>query len=140
MWNLFMNAEAANPFQAPISTGTPAASDLLPPKAVKKATNLIRDARLAAAVGLIPVLGLIFILRLVQWYLLRKQFPILVSREPGQRGLTAKTQSRKETKAKEGFGTTETQRHRNERRQEQRRGYRGSKVRRVKIGQTFHDS
>lgn len=45
--------------------------------AIKKATNLVRDARLAVLVGLIPILGLIFILRLVQWYLLRKQFPAL---------------------------------------------------------------
>jgi len=50
-------------------------SDALPDPAVKKATNLVRDARLSVLVGLIPILGLIFILRLVQWHLLRKQFP-----------------------------------------------------------------
>jgi hypothetical protein len=49
----------------------------LPPKAVKKATNLVTDSRLALVVGLIPLLGLVYILRLVQWYLLRRQFPLL---------------------------------------------------------------
>ena len=56
----------------------------LPPAAIKKATTLVRDARLAAAAGLIPILGLIFILRLVQWYLLRKQYPILGSGDAGE--------------------------------------------------------
>ncbi len=55
------------------------ASDALPEKTAKKATNLIRDARQAIVVGLIPILGLIFILRLVQWYLLRKDYPILAT-------------------------------------------------------------
>lgn len=49
----------------------------LPEKAIKKARNLIRDSQLAVVVGLIPVLGLVYILRLVQWYLLRSQFPLL---------------------------------------------------------------
>lgn len=53
-------------------------TDPLPPEAIRKATNLVRDARLAVAVGLIPLLGLVFILRLVQWYLLRKQYPALL--------------------------------------------------------------
>jgi hypothetical protein len=56
----------------------------LPPAAVKKATNLIRDGRLAVAVGLVPLLGLIFVLRLVQWYLLRSRYPILASDDPGE--------------------------------------------------------
>ncbi len=56
-------------------------NDVLPPSAVKKATNLVRDARLAVLVGLLPILGLIFILRLVQWYLLKSQFPSLVAVE-----------------------------------------------------------
>lgn len=51
------------------------ANDVLPAPAVKKATNLVRDARLSVMVGLIPLLGLIFVLRLVQWYLLRRQYP-----------------------------------------------------------------
>ncbi len=51
----------------------------LPASAVKKATNLVRDARQAIIVSLIPILGLIFILRLVQWYLLKKQFPSLIT-------------------------------------------------------------
>jgi hypothetical protein len=54
-------------------------NDPLPASAVKKAANLVRDARLAVLVGLIPILGLIFILRLVQWYLLKRQFPILLT-------------------------------------------------------------
>ena len=55
-------------------------SETLPESAVKKANNLIRDARLAITVGLIPLLGLIYILRLVQWYLLKQQFPELASK------------------------------------------------------------
>jgi hypothetical protein len=55
------------------------ASCALPDHTVKKATNLIRDARLAIVVGMIPILGLIFILRLVQWYLLRNQCPSLAT-------------------------------------------------------------
>ena len=54
-------------------------SDTLPPVAIKKATNLVRDARQAAMAGLIPILGLIFILRLTQWYVLKKQYPALMS-------------------------------------------------------------
>lgn len=54
-------------------------SDALPDVAIKKATNLVRDARLAVVVALIPLLGLIFVLRLVQWYLLRRQFPLLAT-------------------------------------------------------------
>lgn len=56
----------------------------LPDTAVKKATNLVRDAHLAIVVGLIPILGLIYILRLVQWYLLRRQFPALVAITDGE--------------------------------------------------------
>ncbi len=56
----------------------------LSPAIVKKATNLVRDSKMAVMVGLIPILGLIFILRLVQWYLLRKQYPILVSSDAGE--------------------------------------------------------
>ncbi len=51
----------------------------MPDSATKKATNLVRDARQSIMVGLIPILGLIFILRLVQWYLLRKQYPALAT-------------------------------------------------------------
>jgi hypothetical protein len=54
-------------------------TESLPIEAVKKATNLIRDARLAIAVGLIPILGFVFILRLVQWYLLKQQYPGLLT-------------------------------------------------------------
>lgn len=62
--------------------------DALPDAAVKKATNLIRDARLSVFVGLIPLLGLVFILRLVQWYLLKKQYPALVRKGADQDELT----------------------------------------------------
>jgi hypothetical protein len=51
----------------------------VPDWATKKATNIANDARLSVVVGLIPLLGLVFILRIVQWYLLRRQFPALVS-------------------------------------------------------------
>jgi hypothetical protein len=55
------------------------ANNTLPDRAAKKATNLIRDSKQAIVVGLIPILGLIFILRLVQWYLLRKEHPSLAT-------------------------------------------------------------
>jgi hypothetical protein len=55
----------------------------LPPKVVTKATNLVRDSSLAVVVGLIPILGLIYILRLVQWYLLRNEYPQLVDGKSG---------------------------------------------------------
>lgn len=42
-------------------------------KLEKKAKNIGNDAEKAILVGLIPVLGTIFILRLVQWYILRPQ-------------------------------------------------------------------
>jgi hypothetical protein len=48
---------------------------LLPEKAMKKAEHLIRDAQLAVVVAFIPLISLIYILRLVQWYLLRNQYP-----------------------------------------------------------------
>lgn len=54
------------------------ANEPLPDSAIRKATNLVRDARLAVLVGLIPILGLIYILRLVQWYLLKQQSPGLL--------------------------------------------------------------
>ena len=50
-------------------------NDPLPAYAVKQATNLYRDARLAVLVGLIPILGLIFIFRLEQWYSLEAAVP-----------------------------------------------------------------
>ena len=58
-------------------------SEPLPPKVVTRATNLVRDASLAMVVGLIPILGLIYILRLVQWYLHKNEYPQLLSKEPG---------------------------------------------------------
>ena len=36
-----------------------------------QARNIANDAEKAVLVGLIPLLGLVYILRLVQWYLLR---------------------------------------------------------------------
>jgi hypothetical protein len=59
-------------------------SDNLPDSAIKKATHLVRDARQAIMVGLIPVLGLIFILRLVQWYQLKGQYPSLAAADAGE--------------------------------------------------------
>ncbi|MGA2069520.1 MAG: hypothetical protein ABSG86_31500 [Thermoguttaceae bacterium] len=44
-----------------------------------KAVNIVRDARLAILVGLIPILGLAFIGRLVEWYLLRRKCPLLAT-------------------------------------------------------------
>ena len=51
----------------------------IPDSVLKKATNIIRDARLAVLVGLIPILGLAYVGRLVEWYLLRRQCPVLAS-------------------------------------------------------------
>ena len=34
---------------------------------------MVRDSRLVIIVGLIPILGLIYILRLVQWYIINKE-------------------------------------------------------------------
>ena len=48
-------------------------------KTARKAENIIRDAQLAIAAGLIPVFGLIYVLRLVQWYILKLQNPSLVA-------------------------------------------------------------
>ena len=56
-------------------------SETLPDVAVKPAINLIRDSRLAIVLGLIPILGLIYVLRLVQWYLCARRFPALVGRD-----------------------------------------------------------
>ncbi len=44
-----------------------------PPKCIKRAENIVRDARLAIILGLIPILSLIYILRLVQWYIVNKE-------------------------------------------------------------------
>ncbi len=64
-----------NPYEAPSTYAAP------PSKCIKKANNLIRDARLAFVVALIPLLGLIYILRLVQWYQLRKELAELDKEE-----------------------------------------------------------
>ena len=48
------------------SENNPAASKL-----EVKARNIANDAEKAVLAGLIPLLGLVFILRVVQWYLLR---------------------------------------------------------------------
>ena len=56
-------------------------TEALPDSAIKKAKNLVRDANLAVIVGVIPIpfFSLIFVLPLVQWYLLKKQYPILAA-------------------------------------------------------------
>ena len=46
-------------------------------KIVRKAKNIVRDSALAVVVGLLPILGLIYILRLVQWYQLKPQIEAL---------------------------------------------------------------
>lgn len=65
-------------------------NEALPKSVVKKANNLVRDARLSITVGFIPLLGLIYILRLIQWYLLKNQHPVLVSSETGHHAELAK--------------------------------------------------
>ena len=56
-----------NPYESPTAKSS------TPPKCIKRANNIIRDSRLAILVGLIPILGLIYILRLVQWYIVNKE-------------------------------------------------------------------
>jgi hypothetical protein len=65
-------------------------TEALPDSAVKKAKNLVRDARLATLVGLIPILGLIFVLRLVQWHLLKQEYPVLVTTDASRHAELAK--------------------------------------------------
>ena len=81
-----------NPYQAPEAADFPpeGAGDRLPALAVKKATNLVRDSRQSVMAALIPILGLIFILRLVQWYLLRRQYPVLMTANAGEHAALAK--------------------------------------------------
>lgn len=61
-----------------------ATDQALSEQAVKKATNIVRDARLAIVVAIIPLLGLVFILRVVQWYQLKRQCPWLISKGHGE--------------------------------------------------------
>jgi hypothetical protein len=78
-----------NPYRSPHEANTLASAsgnldeNPLPERVVKEINNLIRDARLAVLVGLIPILGLPFLWRLVQWYLLKSRYPMLISRKPG---------------------------------------------------------
>jgi hypothetical protein len=51
----------------------------LPEAMAKKANDIIGDARKAILVGLIPILGLAFVGRLVEWYLLRRKCPSLAT-------------------------------------------------------------
>ncbi len=60
-----------NPYESP------AAKSCAPPRCIKRANNIIRDARLAILVSLIPILGLIYIMRLVQWYIVNKELVAL---------------------------------------------------------------
>ena len=56
---------------------SPSSNTAGPPRCIKRANNLVRDAGLAILVGLIPILGLIYILRLVQWYIVNKELTAL---------------------------------------------------------------
>jgi hypothetical protein len=64
-----------NPYESP--SACVESINTLPDSVVKKANNIVRDARMAILVGLIPILGLAYIGRLVEWYLLRRRCPIL---------------------------------------------------------------
>ena len=84
--------ESKNPFGPDgnfTSVPTPYAG--LPPGVIKSVQNLARDANLAVLTGLIPILGLVFILRLVQWYLLARKCPDLVAKNL-HTDLTVRTQ------------------------------------------------
>ena len=65
----------ANPYEPPALQSASDSESIKQAKALlkleKKARNIGNDAEKAILVGLIPILGLIFILRLVQWYTLR---------------------------------------------------------------------
>jgi hypothetical protein len=52
----------------------------LPLEAAKKVRNVIHDAKYAVLVGLIPLLGVAFILRLAQWYSLARKYPDLTAK------------------------------------------------------------
>lgn len=70
------NIPDSNPYQSPVTdTSTANAESKKHAKKIakleKKARNIGNDAEKAILVGLIPILGLIFIFRLVQWYTLR---------------------------------------------------------------------
>jgi hypothetical protein len=83
-----MRESPVNPYESPKSSpaSSSESSDLLPEKAVKKARNLVRDARLAIVVALMPPLGLVFIIRIAEWYVLRTQFPVLAVGDAGEHG------------------------------------------------------
>jgi hypothetical protein len=44
---------------------------------VRSAANLLRDSRTVIAIGFFPLLGLLVIPRLVQWYRLSARYPVL---------------------------------------------------------------
>jgi len=44
---------------------------------VRSAANLLRDSRTVIAIGFFPLLGLLVIPRLVQWYRLAARYPVL---------------------------------------------------------------
>ena len=63
----------------------------VPEKVAKEIGNMARDAQLAILVGLMPILGLVYTWRVVQWYLLRRRYPVLTSNEGGENAELAKT-------------------------------------------------
>lgn len=60
-----------SPVQAPFKTQPSGRQNESIAKLEKKAKNIGNDAEKAILAALIPIIGLVFILRLVQWYLLR---------------------------------------------------------------------
>jgi hypothetical protein len=71
-----------------LSSNTQATSALSggppPADAIKQAKNVVRDSRLAIAVVLLPIIAPMLGVRLAEWHALRKQYPILVSRDAGE--------------------------------------------------------
>lgn len=55
-----------------------AVSGGIPPREAKRLANLLRDSKTVIAVGLFPLLGLLLIPRLIQWYRLAARYPGLV--------------------------------------------------------------
>jgi hypothetical protein len=67
-----------NPYQSPAQIA-PDTSEC-----VRKAIGFVRDSRLALAVGAMPLLGLVYIVWLIQWYALRGKLAELDSGTAGK--------------------------------------------------------
>ncbi len=65
-------------------------ANTLPDSAVRKVKNLIRDAGMALFVGLVPIVALVYVWRVAQWYSLKRQYPLLAETDPADHAELAK--------------------------------------------------